>query len=72
MFLIRNNAAQTSMIFCQSLDKSITENKEKKPDASIDKRVFEGSAQAERQRGRVVKQGIGRIYTRLAKMTEMI
>ena len=32
---------------CKSLDRSITENKEKKSDAGIDE-----SAQAERQRGR--------------------
>ena len=36
------------------------------------RRVFEGSAQAERQRGRAMKQGIGRICTRLAKTTKMI
>ena len=36
------------------------------------RRVFEGSAQAERQRGRAMKQGIGRICTKLAKTTEVI
>ena len=36
------------------------------------RRVFEGSAQVERQRGRAMKQGIGRICTRLAKTTKMI
>ena len=52
---------------CKSLDRSITENKEKKSDASIDE-----SAQAERQRGRALKQGIGRICMKLAKTTEVI
>ena len=36
------------------------------------RRVFEDSAQAERQRGRAMKQGIGRICTKLAKTTEVI
>ena len=36
------------------------------------RRVFEGLAQAERQRGRALKQGIGRICMKLAKMTEVI
>ena len=37
----------SSLSVCKSLDRSITENKEKKSDAGIDE-----SAQAERQRGR--------------------
>ena len=36
------------------------------------RRVFEGSAQAERQKGRALKQGIGRICMKLAKKTEVI
>ena len=51
---------------CKSLDRSITENKEKKSDTSIDE-----STQAERQRGRALKQGIGRICMKLAKTTEV-
>ena len=52
---------------CKSLDRSITENKEKKSDTSIDE-----SAQAERQRSRALKQGIGRICMKLAKTIEVI